>query len=96
MPERHLKRSEKLQLLLDEEELKAIDDWRFLHRFPSRAAALRELLRRGLLASPIHGGPLTKNVTTGEFRVVDDDVLEILDADEPRPKEPSPAQKVQK
>ncbi len=83
MPHRHLKRSEKLQLLLDEEELKAIDDWRFAHRLPSRAAALRELLRRGLLATPVHGEPETENVTTGEFRVVDEEVNEILDASEP-------------
>lgn len=82
MPHRHLKRSEKLQLLLDEEELKAIDDWRFVHRFPSRAAALRELLRRGLLATPVYGEPETENVTTGEFRVVDEEVNEALDANE--------------
>ncbi len=86
MPHRQLKRSEKLQLLLDEEELTAIDDWRFEHRFPSRAAALRELLRRGLLASPDHGEPETQNVTTGEFRVVDDDAKEILESENNRPK----------
>ena len=46
----NLKRTEKLQLMIDEEELKAIDDWRFENRLPSRAAAIRELLRRGLAA----------------------------------------------
>ena len=35
----NLKRTEKLQLMIDEEELKAIDDWRFENRLPSRAAA---------------------------------------------------------
>lgn len=96
MPDRPLKRSEKLQLLLDEEELKAIDDWRFLHRLPSRAAALRELLRRGLLASPIHGEPDTENVTTGEFRVVDDKVMDVLDKDEPVKQTQSSTDKIQK
>ena len=63
------KRTEKLQLMLDDEELKAIDDWRFANRMPSRAAAIRELLRRGMLA---HGfdEPAT-DLPSGEFRVVD-------------------------
>jgi hypothetical protein len=30
------------------EELQALDDFRFRHRMPSRAAAVRELLRMGL------------------------------------------------
>jgi hypothetical protein len=34
----------------DPEELKAVDSFRFLHRMPSRAAAVRELLRHGLAA----------------------------------------------
>ncbi len=41
-------RGERLQVMLTEEELKALDDWRFAHRMPSRAAAIRELLKRGL------------------------------------------------
>jgi hypothetical protein len=39
-----------MQIMLQPEELGAIDDWRFLKRMPSRAAAVRELLRRGLAA----------------------------------------------
>ena len=31
-----------------EEELRALDDFRFSHRMPSPAAAIREVLRRGL------------------------------------------------
>ena len=42
------KRTEKIQFMLNDEEIKAIDDWRFEHRLPSRAAAIRELLSRGL------------------------------------------------
>ncbi|HEX4298039.1 MAG TPA: ribbon-helix-helix protein, CopG family [Devosia sp.] len=43
-----LQRGERLQIMLDEQELKALDDFRFANRMPSRAAAIRELLRRGL------------------------------------------------
>jgi hypothetical protein len=45
-----LGRGERLQIMLDDEELRALDDWRFKARMPSRAAAVRELLRRGLAA----------------------------------------------
>ena len=41
-------RNERLQIMLSPEELSAIDDWRFQQRMPSRASAVRELLRRGL------------------------------------------------
>ena len=39
--------------MLTEEELSALDDWRFARRMPSRAAAVRELLRRGLSAEGV-------------------------------------------
>jgi hypothetical protein len=41
-------RDERLQIMLSDEELAVLDDWRFSMRMPSRAAAIRELLRRGL------------------------------------------------
>lgn len=43
-----LMREQRLQIMLTEEELAAIDDWRFARRMPTRAAAVRELLKRGL------------------------------------------------
>jgi hypothetical protein len=43
-----LVREERLQIMLSPEELKAVDNFRFVHRMPSRAAAVRELLRHGL------------------------------------------------
>ena len=43
-------REGRLQIMLDDDELSAIDDWRFEMRMPSRAAAVRELLRLGLAA----------------------------------------------
>ncbi len=45
-----LTRGERLQIMLTGEELKALDNWRFNKRMPSRAAAVRELLKRGLAA----------------------------------------------
>jgi hypothetical protein len=43
-----LERGERLQIMLSAEELQAVENWRFDKRMPSRAAAVRELLRRGL------------------------------------------------
>lgn len=43
-------RDERLQVMLSPEELTALDDFRFKKRMPSRAAAVRELLKRGLAA----------------------------------------------
>jgi hypothetical protein len=43
-------RIERLQIMLEPNELKALDDWRFKKRMPSRAAAVREIIRRGLEA----------------------------------------------
>jgi hypothetical protein len=48
MPE--LIRGERLQIMLTVAELRALDDWRFTKRMPSRASAIRELLKRGLAA----------------------------------------------
>ena len=45
-----LTRGERLQIMLSDAELEALDSWRFLKRMPSRAAAVRELLKRGLVA----------------------------------------------
>lgn len=45
-----LTRGERLQIMLTKEELDALDSWRFQRRMPSRAAAIRELLKRGLAA----------------------------------------------
>lgn len=46
-------RGERLQIMLAEDELSALDDWRFERRMPSRAAAVRELLRLGLSADGV-------------------------------------------
>jgi len=43
-------RGERLQIMLSPAELNVLDDFRFKERMPSRAAAVRELLKRGLAA----------------------------------------------
>jgi len=48
-----LVRPDRLQIMLNPEEISALDDWRFAHRLPSRAAAIRELLKRGLVAEGV-------------------------------------------
>jgi hypothetical protein len=48
-----LARGVRLQIMLTDEELEALDDWRFSRRMPSRASAVRELLKRGLAAEGV-------------------------------------------
>jgi hypothetical protein len=45
-----LNRGERLQIMLTPEELRIVDTWRFAKRMPSRASAIRELLKRGIAA----------------------------------------------
>jgi hypothetical protein len=62
-----LARGERLQIMLTSEELTVLDSWRFERRMPSRAAAVRELLKRGLAAEGfdlVEGGS-----KSGDFRV---------------------------
>jgi hypothetical protein len=60
-------RGERLQVMLSPEELTAIDDFRFQHRMPTRAAAVRELLKLGLTVVAADGGGL-KSSNYGVFR----------------------------
>ena len=66
-----LNRCERLQIILIGEELEALDDWRFSRRMPSRAAAVRELLKRGLAAE---GFELAESgAKSKDYSVVDDE-----------------------
>jgi len=66
-----LERPQRLQIMLTEEELAAVENWRFEKRMPSRSAAVRELLRRGLAAE----GFLTADsgVKSQDFGVISPD-----------------------
>jgi hypothetical protein len=63
-----LAREERLQIMLSPQELEAVDTFRFLHRMPSRAAAVRELLRHGIA----NVGVVRENagITSGEYGVL--------------------------
>ena len=60
-------RGERLQVMLSPEELAAIDDFRFKHRMPTRAAAVRELMKLGLADMGVDGGMGTKSSDYGVF-----------------------------
>jgi len=64
-----LTRGERLQIMLSPEELEAVDDFRFKQRMPSRAAAVRELFRLGLMAVGLK--PAEAGVKSGSFGVFD-------------------------
>jgi hypothetical protein len=67
-----LSRPERLQVMLNPDELAALDDWRYEMRMPSRAAAVRELLKRGLAAEGFNSAaPGTRS--TGFGVLTDDD-----------------------
>jgi hypothetical protein len=60
-------RGERVQMMLSADELKAIDEFRFKQHMPSRAAALREVLRRGLT---VNGRVSTDGAQSGDFGVL--------------------------
>jgi hypothetical protein len=69
-----LNRGERLQIMLTHAELRIVDTWRFAKRMPSRAAAIRELLKRGIAAegfAEIEDGQKSK-----DFTVLSDEAAE--------------------
>ena len=60
-------RGERLQVMLSPEELSALDDFRFKHRMPTRAAAVRELLKLGLTVVPDDAAAGMKSANYGVF-----------------------------
>jgi hypothetical protein len=60
-------RGERLQIMLSPEELSVIDDFRFRHRMPTRAAAVRELLKLGLATNGTAAGNGMKSSSYGVF-----------------------------
>jgi hypothetical protein len=60
-------RGERLQVMLSPEELSALDDFRFNHRMPTRAAAVRELLKLGLTIVATDGAAGMKSSNFGMF-----------------------------
>ena len=68
-----LSRGERLQIMLTHQELR-IDTWRFAKRMPSRAAAIRELLKRGMAAEGF--GEVGDGQKSKDFSVLSDNAAE--------------------
>ncbi|GLR86428.1 hypothetical protein [Bradyrhizobium iriomotense] len=60
-------RAERLQVMLSPEELAAVDDFRFRHRMPTRAAAVREILKLGLASVGLDAKAGVKSSDFGVF-----------------------------
>ena len=60
-------RGERLQIMLSPEELTVVDDFRFRNRMPTRAAAVRELLKLGLASASSESGSSMKSSSYGVF-----------------------------
>ncbi|RVD41727.1 hypothetical protein EN742_09385 [Mesorhizobium sp. M4A.F.Ca.ET.020.02.1.1] len=62
------KRTYRLQIMLNAEELAVLDAWRFERRMPTRSDAVRELFRRGLTAAD--DGAESGGGRSADFRVL--------------------------
>ncbi|MBF9032712.1 hypothetical protein HKCCE2091_00525 [Rhodobacterales bacterium HKCCE2091] len=70
MPNSGSKRLERLQIMVTDDELRALDDFRFQKRMPSRSAAVRELLRRGLAGDGFFN-EADGGTNSGDYGVID-------------------------
>ena len=59
MPPTKRKRTERVQLMLSADELSAINEFRFRARMPNLAAAVRELIKRGMVSMKKDPSPKT-------------------------------------
>ncbi len=71
-------RGDRLQIMLTPDELRLLDDFRFSRRMPSRAAAVRELLRRGLTAEGFDASD--QRMRSKDYGVIDPGRDDGLDA----------------
>lgn len=67
-------REERLQIMLTPEELVAVDTFRFSHRMPSRAAAVRNLIHLGL--GVVGQSPATAGAKSRDFGVLSSPALQ--------------------
>jgi hypothetical protein len=63
----------KVQALLTDEELAALDDWRFARRIGSRSEAIRQLIAAGLQATTEPGAPAGTGPRRGSKKRAADD-----------------------
>ncbi len=79
------RRTQRLQVMLDSEELRAIDVWRFRNAMPTRAAAIRELVRRGLSTTDDPHALAEAAPPTITGKSTDYGVIGIVEHEEPPP-----------
>jgi hypothetical protein len=70
-----LGRVERMQIRLTQDEAVAVDDWRLAKRMSSRASAVRELVKRGLVAEGFIRAD--KNVKSKDFELLATQTTEI-------------------
>jgi hypothetical protein len=71
MSDLNMHRAERLQIILTAEEVAALDDWRFANRMPTRAAAIRELMKRGMAVRIDGDGANRAGRRSRDVRLVD-------------------------
>jgi hypothetical protein len=76
-------RGERLQIMLTPDELLLVDDFRFKKRMPSRASAVRELLKRGLAAEGFAAAP--PDAKSADFAVTSDNPAKKASNGRPKP-----------
>lgn len=64
------RRTERIQIQLTEDELSSLDGWRFKNQIPSRAAAIRELMRMGLSGTEVRD-PADGRKKSGDYGLYD-------------------------
>lgn len=71
------KRAHRLQIMLTADEVRAVEEWRFENRMPSRSAAVRALMNLGLKkAEPL---PVIEDIVEGSVPSAD---VGVVDSDE--------------
>jgi metal-responsive CopG/Arc/MetJ family transcriptional regulator len=88
--EADLRRQHRLQVMLDSDELKAIDAWRFKRHMPSRAAAIRDLIRRGLLTTDDPRTLAKSEIGPVTGKSTDFGVIDVADTNASRPTSKGP------
>lgn len=67
------KRAERLQVMLTHDEVRAVEEWRFRQMMPSRSAAVRALMKRGLdhrIGADERDAVLEGRMSSGDIGVV--------------------------
>jgi hypothetical protein len=73
-------KDQRVPIMMSEDELKAVDDWRFENRIGSRGDAIRRLCRIGIFATV--GAPKTAALTAKMVKLFERVFVETMDDDQ--------------